>query len=118
MRSTRLPGERSACPDCSHTDRSLTSLHSPPHHAPSRIAVTRIVGQGAVMGTRRGRRSVLVAVVVGMLLLPLVGGGGDARAARESQGDIPERQRQTVNDGVPDPRVNALQTQAQKHDKM
>lgn len=70
------------------------------------------------MRTRRGRRSVLVAVVVGALLLPLLGGGDDARAARETLIDIPERQRQIVDDGLPDATVSVLDVQAQKHDRM
>src|SRR5688572_2840721 len=70
------------------------------------------------MGTRRGRRSVLVAMVVGALLLPLLGGSGDARAARETLIDIPERQRQVVDDGLPDSNVSVLEVQAQKHDKL
>src|SRR4051794_9174035 len=70
------------------------------------------------MGTRRGRWSVVVAVVVGVLLLPLVGGVGSARAARDSRVDSLEQQGQIVNERASGGSASAAETQAQQNDKM
>src|SRR4051794_5115281 len=70
------------------------------------------------MGTRRGRWSIVVAVVVGVLLVSLVGGAGSARADRDGQVDIPAQQAQIVNERSSDGSASAAETMAQKNDKM
>src|SRR5688572_26519738 len=73
--------------------------------------------RGAVVRSRRVSLRVVVALVVGVLILPLVGGGGAAGAAPGGPTEMNPRQGRT-NDQVPDAGFVTQEALAQKHDKM